>query len=346
MKDKTDILIIHLNGEEVIRNCLKSIYKNTTDFNVYLLLNNSTDKSGEIVKKEFPKVKTFTTKKTIGFAEGCNFLAKKAQSKYIVLLNNDTIVEKNWLSEMIKTYQKHPNCIAVQPKVKSYYKRDEFEYAGAAGGFIDKYGFPFCRGRIFSTVEKDKGQYNDEKRIFWSCGVCMLVNRKKFLEFGAFDESLFMYAEETDFCWRTNIYGKDIWYCPKSTIYHMGSYTIKKKKLNIKREYLTSRNHILLLLKNYSLWSLIKVMPMRIVLELVAAVRFFPNRTVGVAMSLIGTPYTFIRYSASKRKEIQKRRERIDSDISELMYPKSLAFAYFIEGKKYFKDLNMKNDKK
>lgn len=338
---KTDILIIHLNGEDVIKGCLKSIYKNTKEMDVYLLFNNTTDKSREIVEKQFPKVKIFSTNRTLGFAEASNFLAKKSKSENIVFLNNDVEVEKGWLNELKNTMKKHPNCIAVQPKIKSYYQRDRFEYAGAAGGFIDTYGYPFCRGRIFNSVEKDNKQYDDEIRLFWGCGVCLLVKRRFFLSSGGFDEDFFMYAEELDFCWRANLFGKEIWFSPKSIIYHMGSFSIKKQKLNFKKEYLISKNHLILLFKNYSLISLIKVMPLRVLLEVISAIRYFPGKTIASLRSFVAIPFILAFKTMKKRRQIQALRKVPDRSLNKLMLDGSIVWEYFLRGKRTFKQINI-----
>lgn len=341
MEEKVDILIIHLNGEKIIDNCLKSIYKNTKNFDIYLLLNGTCDNSRRLVKEKYKKVKLFDSKKTIGFAQASNLLANKAKSNYILFLNNDTIVEKNWLDELKKTIKKRENCVAVQGKIMSYYEKEKFEYAGAAGGYIDKYGYPFCRGRIFGEIEQDKGQFDDEKRIFWACGVCMLVKKMEFINFGGFDEGFFMYGEETDFCWRANIYGKEIWYCPKSKIYHIGSWSVNNEKINLRKEYLLSRNHILILLKNYSLISLIKILPFRIILELISAIRFFPKKTYGTFMTLITLPFQYFIIFHNKRKLIQKQRKIEDKNLRKIniIYNGSIAIDYFIRGKNKFEKL-------
>ncbi|MBI2629028.1 glycosyltransferase family 2 protein [Candidatus Pacearchaeota archaeon] len=344
-----DILIIHLNGEKVIYNCLNSIYKNTRSINkknseikVRILLNNSSDKSEEIIKEKFPDIEIYRTEKTIGFAEACNFLASKSNADYIVFLNNDTEVKKDWLNEMLETIKKHKNCVVCQPKIKSYCQKEMFEYAGAAGGFIDKYGYPFCRGRIFDSVERDIGQYNDEKRIFWACGVCFFVNRDFFIKTGGFDEDFFMYAEELDFCWRANIYGKEIWYCPTSEIYHVGSYSVRKEKINFKKEYLIIRNHILLLLKNYSALSLIKILPLRIILEIISSIRFFPVKTISLLKTCINLPFIYIMKTNKKRNKIQLERKVHDEEMSKLMAKESIALDYFIKGKRKFNEINFK----
>jgi GT2 family glycosyltransferase len=337
--EKTDILIIHLNGEKIIDECLSSIYSDNKDASVHILFNNTKDTSKELVRKKFPRVRSYQTEKTLGFAEASNFLAKKASSKYIVFLNNDVVVEKNWLSEMLKTIKSNKNCIAVQPKIRSYYERKCFEYAGAAGGFIDKYGYPFCRGRIFNSIEEDRDQYNDSIKVFWACGVCILADRIFFLKSKGFDESLFMYAEELDFCWRANLFGKDILYCPKSIIYHIGSFSVNKEKINFKKEYLITRNHLLVFLKNYSLLSLVKYLPIRLILELIAAIRFPTKKALPLIICLFSIPYLLLNDFSKKRKEVQEKRKISDNQCAKLIYNKSIVIQYFLRGKKTFKEL-------
>lgn len=329
--EEPEILIIHLNGEKVIDNCLNSIYKDDKKAKVILLFNQTTDNSINIVKRKYPSVKTYLTDKRMGFAEASNYLVKKSKSKYVILLNNDTVVSKNWKSEMLKTLKRNKKCIAVQSKIKSYYERDKFENAGAAGGFIDKYGYPFCRGRIFESVEKDKGQYDDEIRIFWGCGVSFLVERKEFIKLGMFDESFFMYAEELDFCWRANNNGKEIWYSPKSVIYHMGSFSIKEERINFKKEYLISRNNYFALIKNNSLPSVLGILFGRTLLELISLLRFPLRRGLPFLMSIPSVIYRIIFHS---------RRGVNYFNTGKMIYPRSIALDHFIRNKKTFKELN------
>ena len=237
--------------------------------------------------------------------------------------------------------KRHPKCVACQPKIKSFFEKNKFEYAGAAGGYIDIYGFHFCRGRIFDSIEEDLGQYDDERRIFWGCGVCLLVNKDFFIKAGMFDEDFFMYGEETDFCWRANIYGKEIWFCPKSIIYHVGSFSVGKEKVNLKKDYLISKNHITLLLKNYSTKNLIKLLPMRIILECISAIRFFPDKTIAALMAFFALPFEYIFKIKSKRKEIQSKRKLSDKDIANLIYQRSIALDYFLKGKNKFSKLKL-----
>lgn len=328
--EETEILIIHLNGEEVIFNCLNSIYKDDKNSKVKVLFNNTTDNSIQLIKKNYPKTEIYTTKERLGFAEASNYLAKKSRAKYIIFLNNDAVVEKDWKKELVKTIKRNEGCIAVQSKIRSYYKREYFENAGAAGGFIDKYGYPFCRGRIFETVEKDKGQYNDERRIFWGCGVSLLVERKTFMNLGMFDESFFMYAEELDFCWRANNKGKEIWYSPKSVVYHIGSFSVNKEKINFKKEYLISRNHIICLIKNTSFHSNLRVIFGKLGLEMISLMRFPIRRGIPFLFSIPSVFYYLITH----------KREKITHKNNMVIYPRSIALDHFIGNKKTFKELD------
>ena len=333
--DSVEILIIHLNGEEIIVNCLESIFKDNLKSKVRVLFNKTEDNSIKLVKNKFPKVKYYVSEKRIGFAEASNFLAKKSKSRYIIFLNNDVVVSKNWTSELLKTIKRNKNCVAVQSKIKSFYNKSYFEYAGAGGGFIDKYGYPFCRGRIFESIEKDIGQYNDEIRVFWACGVSLLVNREYFIKSGMFDESFFMYAEELDFCWRANNSGKEIWYSPKSIIFHIGSFSVKREKINFKKEYLISRNHLISLIKHNTLFELWFLLPIRVFLEIISSIRFPLKRGLPFFASLPSIIY----YSIFKRKNNLIKKNN-GSGYNHLVYPRSIALDHFINNKKTFKSLN------
>ncbi|MEK6908509.1 MAG: glycosyltransferase family 2 protein [Nanoarchaeota archaeon] len=332
--DSIDILIIHLNGEEVIANCLKSIFKDDKKAKIKILFNQTTDNSVKLVKKNWPNVEIYESKERLGFAESCNYLIKKSTSKYAIFLNNDTIVGKGWKFELLKTIKRHKNCIAVQSKIKSYYKKEYFENAGAAGGFIDKYGYPFCRGRIFQTVEKDNGQYDDEIRVFWGCGVSLLVERKEFIRLGGFDESFFMYAEELDFCWRANNSGKEIWYSPQSIIYHIGSFSVNNEKINFKKEYLISKNHIICLIKNTTGGRRLYLLAWKLGLEIISLMRFPIKRGLPFLMSIPSIIY----YLFFSKKE-HLNRETIKRNAY-LIYPRSIALDHFIRDKKTFKALD------
>ncbi len=342
MIPETSILIVHVNGEDILKECLSSVFKNSPkSTRVFVLFNSTSDGSREMVKKNFPRVHFFSSEELLGFAEASNFLARKTSSPYLVFLNNDAVVGERWLTSLLRTLENHPRCAACQPKVRSYHSRENFEYAGAGGGFIDKYGYPFCRGRIFNSIEKDREQYDDEIRIFWASGVCLFIRREDFEDAGGFDEDFFMYAEEVDLCWRLNLFGKEVWYSPKSVIYHVGSYSVKKANFHSKKDYLIIRNHLFLLLKNYSWWSLVKILPFRILLEILSAIRFFPSWTLASLKSFFSVPWIFFTKLRKKRKAIQKRRSVLDRELRSLMYLKSIALSHFIFHKKTFKELRI-----
>ncbi len=330
---EVDILIVHLNGADVIKNCLQSIFDDDPSARVKLLFNATTDESPEFVRKKFPKVMSYHTKERWGFAQASNFLVKKSKNKYVIFLNNDVVVGKNWAIELLKTLKRNKNCVAVQSKIKSYYRRDYFEHAGAAGGFVDQYGYPFCRGRIFDVVEKDTKQYDNEIRIFWGCGVSLLVDRNYFIKAGMFDELFFMYAEELDFCWRANNAGKEIWFSPKSTIYHMGSFSVSNEKINFKKEYFISRNHYLALIKSGPFSHILGLLFGKTILELISLVRFPIKRGIPFLMSL---PY-IIYYLVSQHKNMHH--PTIRKEVRKMIYPRSIALDHFLKHKCKYSNL-------
>lgn len=331
---KVDVLILHMNGEQIIKNCLESLKKiDYNNYQIHLLLNSTTDKSESIAKKY--KVKIYKSKDNIGFAEGNNFLIKKTTGKYCVMLNNDTEVDKNWLKEMVKCSEKH-NADIIQPKILALRDKKMFEYAGGAGGYVDKYIIPFCRGRIFNNLEKDIGQYDHEARLFWACGSCMMIRRDLINKIGSLDKNMFMYSEELDFCWRTNLSGGKIIFCPKSKVYHLGSYTIKKEKMNRQKEFLIHRNHFYTFLKNYSSGSIIKrIMPL-LCLEIGAGI-IEPRRTIAIWKAFFWI-LANINLIKRKRKEIKKLRKLQDNEIFGI-YPKNIIIQHYILRKNKFNDL-------
>lgn len=341
MRPKVSILMCHMNGEEIIDNCLKSLSKTDyPNFEIHILLNNTTDNSEEVIKKY--NVRIHKSKVNLGFTGGFNLLVNKlknSQSKYFVSINNDTEVEPNWLTELVDFAEKN-NADILQPKVKSLGNKNMFEYAGAAGGFMDKYGYPFCRGRIFSVAEEDKGQYDTPRRIFWACGSCALFRKGLFDEIGLLDKDFFMYAEETDFCWRANIAGAKIFSVPSSVIYHIGHYSIKKEKMEAQREYCLHRNTLIMFFKNYSNESIKKLKFRRILLEIMSGLAFPRTKLIPVIKSLI-----WIRKNRKliqeKHDEVQKLRKISDEEVAKNMLDKSIVFSFFLKKKKKFSELGM-----
>ena len=343
MNPKVNILICHMNGEEIIDNCLKSLSKTDyPNYDIHLLLNNTTDNSEEIIKKY--NVKIYKSEVNLGFTGGFNLMVNKLKntdSKYIASINNDTEVEPNWLTELVNFAEKN-NADICQPKIKALRDKKMFEYAGASGGFMDKYGYPFCRGRIFNEVEEDKGQYDTPKRIFLASGSCALFRKDLFNKIGLLDKDFFMYAEETDFCWRANLAGAKIFSVPSSVIYHLGHYSIIKEKMESLREYYLHRNTLIMFFKNYSDETIKRLKFRRILLEIMSALAFPRTKLIPVIKALywISKNKEFIK---EKHEETQKLRKVSDEEIGKLMFNKSIVFQYFIKRKKKFSDLEVKN---
>lgn len=342
VKPSVEILILHHNGIKLIDSCLKTLIKTKyNNFKITLLDQNSSDGSASFIRKKYPQVNLIESKKNLGFAEASNILLRKSKAKYVVLLNNDTEQDPNWLSELVRLAESDKKIFAVQPKIKSLLDKVKFEYAGAAGGFIDIYGYPLCRGRIFDKIEYDKGQYEEIFRIFWGSGAALLIRRSILDKIGYLDEDFFAYAEELDLCWRANLAGYKIFYNPKSVVYHLGSGSWGNKSLSFKKEYLVHRNHSFILIKNYSLITLLKIMPFKIFLEMIAFLGFFilePKRSLAIILanlSLIINIPSLIR----KNKLINKIKIIPDNELKKLMIRKSIAFWRYVLGRKLdFKD--------
>jgi GT2 family glycosyltransferase len=347
---KVSILICHLNGEQIIQNCLSSLIATSyPNFDIHLILNGTTDNSEKIIRKFFwrdqfdkkHKVKIYKSDKNLGYTGGFNYLLKEVMKdrelKYIASINNDTEVEPSWLSELVKFAEENKADIC-QPKIKSLMDKNKFEYAGASGGFMDKYGYPFCRGRIFNTLEEDRGQYDSPVRIFWTCGSCALFRKDLFKKIGFLDEDFFLYVEETDFCWRANLAGAKIYCVPSSVIYHLGSYSVKKEKMDAKKQYLLHRNTMIMFFKNYSNESIKKLKYKRIFLELISGLVFPKQKGLAVLKALVWIVRNR-EIIEKKHEETQKLRKVSDEEIRRLMIKSSIAYLYFVKKKQKFDEL-------
>ena len=244
------IVIPHHNGKKLLLDCVDSIYRNITtkDFEIIVVDNMSNDFSADDVKAKFPSIHLLKAESNLGYSGGCNFGAKQAKGKYIIFLNNDTLHTKNWVEELVSFLEKNPQVGAAQPKLLNAVNKDTFDYAGGAGGFIDKYCFPFVRGRLFNTLEKDSNQYNNPKKIFWASGAAFIIRRHLLEELNYFDNIYFAYMEEIDLCWRLQSLGWSVWYVPSSLVYHYGKQTIKENSFN--SHYFNHRNSWVLFIKN------------------------------------------------------------------------------------------------
>lgn len=267
---KTAVIILNYNGAELLKHYLPSVVTSVKgDAEVIVADNGSIDDSLRVMKESFPDVRTLAFEKNHGFAEGYNKAIHEIESEYVVLLNSDVETPEGWLEPLISYMDAHPKCAALQPKVIADKKRTHFEYAGAAGGFIDSYGYPFCRGRVLDNVEEDHGQYDTPVEIFWATGACLVVNRETYLNVGGLDDRFFAHQEEIDLCWRLKSRGYSVMCIPSSTVYHLGGGSLGYE--SPRKTYLNFRNNQILLYKNMLPRRYCWVSAMRFFLDIAAA---------------------------------------------------------------------------
>jgi len=271
---KTSVVILNWNGAEMLRRFLPSViaYSQGEGVEICVADNASSDNSCEVIEREFPEVRLIRLSENYGFAEGYNRALQQIDAEYVVLLNSDVEVTSGWLEPMTDYLDKHPQVAACQPKLLSFQEKSCFEYAGAAGGFIDKYGYPFCRGRIFDVIESDHGQYEDIIPVFWATGAALLIRLQVYCEVGGLDGRFFAHMEEIDLCWRLRSRGYGIVCLPFSRVYHVGGATLKKE--NPRKTLLNFRNNLIMLYKNLPENELYRVMRVRLFLDYLAAFVF------------------------------------------------------------------------
>lgn len=329
---KVAVVILNWNGKDLLEKFLPSIVKFSAQATVYIADNASTDDSVVYVSEFFPSVEIIQNKVNGGYAKGYNDALKNLSEDIFVLLNSDVEVTENWLQPVISEFEKDISVVAAQPKILDYKNKDYFEYAGAAGGFIDKYGYPFCRGRIFDTIEKDKGQYNDVSEIFWASGACLFVKADAFWQAGGLDEDYFAHQEEIDLCWRLQAKGGKILYVGASEVYHVGGATLAA--LNPKKTFFNFRNSLLNLLKNAKGTAVFSSIFIRMLLDAVAAFQFLLQGKPNHFFAILKAHFSFYGLF---QKFLQKRKE----NASTLNYfkIKSIVFQYFMFKKKHYDQL-------
>jgi GT2 family glycosyltransferase len=272
---QTAVVILNYNGAGMLRRFLPSVIEYSPEASIYVADNGSSDESCDVVRNEFPAVKLMVLDHNYGFAEGYNRALAQVDEEYAVLLNSDVEVTRGWLSPMTQFLDSNPEVAACQPKLLSFKQKDFFEYAGAAGGFIDKWGYTFCRGRIFNTVERDNGQYDDTTDVFWATGAALMIRNEVYKNNGGLDGRFFAHMEEIDLCWRLRSRGYRIACVPQSHVYHVGGATLKKE--NPQKTYLNFRNNLLMIYKNAPDCQLKKIMLFRKVFDNVAALKFLAS---------------------------------------------------------------------
>lgn len=328
----TAVVILNWNGRALLEQFVPSVLEFSSEATIYVADNASSDDSLEFLRKNFPEVRIIEIPENLGYAGGYNYAIDKLSEDIIILLNSDVEVTDNWLEPIISKFATDPKIAAIQPKILDHKNKSKFEYAGAAGGYIDKYGYPYCRGRIFQELEKDHGQYDDETEIFWASGACLAVRRVAYLEVGGLDEDFFAHQEEIDLCWRLQNNGYRIYYCGNSRIYHVGGATLNE--MNPHKTYLNFRNNLYLLLKNLKASDLFLIIFSRMVLDGLAAFKFLFEGKFNHFFAVFRAHLSFY----SNIVKIYKKRGK-DYYLTKYYRHPSVVYAHYIEGKNKFDQL-------
>ena len=333
---KIAVVILNWNGKKMLEKFLPSVIEHSSPVaEVIVADNGSTDDSMEFLHTSYPTLRTIQLDKNYGFAGGYNRALAQVDADYFILLNDDVEVTQHWIEPVIEQLGQDDKVAIAQPKLLMYDQRDTFEYAGGAGGFIDRYGYPFCRGRVFMTLEQDLGQYDDVCEIFWASGAALFVKAAVWRELGGLDDDFFAHMEEIDFCWRINNAGYKIMFNPQSVIYHIGGGTLPKE--NPFKTFLNYRNDLFLLLKNLPKRRLAITFFIRFFLDILAAFVFLLQGHGKDCKSVFKAMHAFVKgYTSMKQK-----RGVISEDAYRMMYPHSIVFARFIQRKKYFDGENL-----
>ncbi|HOY48261.1 MAG TPA: glycosyltransferase family 2 protein [Flavobacteriales bacterium] len=336
---KTAVVILNWNGKHLLEQFLPKVIACSPNAEVVVADNASSDDSVAMMRRTFPSVTIIENPSNNGYAGGYNEALAQVDADYYVLLNSDIEVTPNWIEPVIKHFESDPLVAAIQPKIRAFKQRNQFEYAGAAGGYLDRLGFPFCRGRIFEECEVDNGQYDDVKEVFWASGACMFVRASVFHECEGFDELFFAHMEEIDLCWRMKNRGYKILVEPASVVFHIGGGTLSKS--NWRKTYLNFRNNLELIYKNIEGKYLFRSLFMRMTLDGIAAFKFLFTNGFSHFYAIIRAHLHFYRKLPSIRQKRRKLKAVEHNRNSTGVYMGSIVADYFIRGKKTFRDLDI-----
>ena len=325
---KIAVVILNWNGAKLLEQFLPSVVAFSEEATIYVADNASTDASIEVIQKQFSSVKIIQNSGNFGFAKGYNEALQMVEEPFYALVNSDIEVTENWLVPIIEMFENESETAIIQPKILDFKKKTHFEYAGAAGGFIDKFGYPFCRGRIFETIEADKNQYDDEIPIFWASGACFFIRKEVFRKLNGFDPDFFAHQEEIDLCWRAFNLGFQTKFTYKSTVYHVGGATLQQS--NPKKTFLNFRNSLLMLVKNLPKNQLFPILFIRLCLDGLAGIQFLVKGKFSHFFAIIKAHFAFysIGYQFYKKRTTHQR--------SNYFKIKSIVYRYFIKNGKVF----------
>jgi len=332
---KVAVVILNYNGRKFLEQFLPNVIANSDPALVEIIVadNASTDDSVVFMQSHFPEIRLIENGSNGGFATGYNLALRQIEAQYYVLLNSDIEVTPHWIEPVVELMDTHPDVAACQPKILSYYHKEQFEYAGASGGFIDKYGYPFCRGRVFQNLEEDKGQYDDPCEVFWATGACMFVRADLYHQVGGLDDSFFAHMEEIDLCWRLKNVGYKVYCCPQSKVYHIGGGTLPKN--SPRKTYLNFRNNLSLLVKNLPKHRVHRTILYRILLDWVAAFKFLFEGCPKDFRMVFKAHWDFYRRLPSLRA----RRKQTSHNLVSCIYKRNVVFDSILRGKQKYSEL-------
>jgi|SRR5690554_5290 len=325
------VVLLNWNGVDLLKKFLPSVIQYSNEASIYIADNASTDGSREFVSSEFPEVKWIQLSENFGYAKGYNEALKDVKEEILCLVNTDIEVTEAWLHPVLNLFNSDKNIGIIQPKILDFHKRTHFEYAGAAGGFIDKYGFPFCRGRIFDSIEMDNNQY-DSQEIFWASGACFFVRNSVFKQLNGFDENFFAHQEEIDFCWRAFNQNIKVYNCTESTVFHVGGATLKKS--NPQKTYLNFRNSLLMLHKNLPKEKRFSIIFKRLCLDGLAGIKFLFDLQPLHTLAIVKAHFAYYAQIGSLRNKDSKQTKK------NYFYTTSIVKTYFLKREKKFEAIS------
>ena len=330
------IVILNWNGRKFLEKFLPSVIASVYEHKKIIIADNaSTDDSIQFLRENYPQISILQNKTNLGFAAGYNAALKQVEADYYVLLNSDVEVTPNWVAPVIELMQSDEAIAACQPKILSYHNKDMFEYAGASGGWLDKFGYPFMRGRVFDDCEKDTGQYDDLQPCFWASGAALFVRSSVYHALGGLDEFFFAHQEEIDFCWRLQLAGYKVYVQPASVVYHVGGGTLPKG--NSRKTFLNFRNNLIMLSKNLPVAAAIWKIPVRLLLDALSAWRGLLSGDRGYFIAICKAHVHFMGWLLSNKKQFVFPVKKNGQPAG--WYKGSVVWAYFIKKKKTFSEI-------
>jgi GT2 family glycosyltransferase len=344
---KVAVVILNWNGLKYLRQFLPSVMSSTwANLDIIIGDNASTDGSVEFIREEYPSIKIIENDKNYGFTGGYNTVLAQVEADYYILLNSDVEVHPGWIAPVIDLMEVDPLIAAAAPKIMAFNQKDHFEHAGAAGGFIDEFGYPFCQGRMFYEIEADRGQYDRSGEVFWATGAAMFIKKNCWDEAGGFDDRFFAHMEEIDLCWRLKNMGYKVMYCAESTVFHLGGGTLNVE--NPFKTFLNFRNNLLLLQNNLSFWRAVFVITVRIWMDLLALFRFLSEGKRKDAWAVSRAHQNFFLGLFRSGQKGPKPKIAADcklptSNCKKGMYKSSIVWDFFVKKKRHFTDLDKKS---